>query len=126
MLLISSGHIPHGRIQVGEHLPTWCLANYLALLHRSNRRGLILSWSALSQGTCHINEKSTSVVANYVMALGGYRLDDIKFCSRQVAAYPWLRRTMVFQRINTTATGSECAVPELPTATMGGDAEDAA
>ena len=83
-------------LEVGEHLPTWCLANYLALLHRSNRRGLILSWSQTTTGTCHINHKGTNQIIAYMEALGGY-LPWESTCAK-MARHPWLRRTIVFHR----------------------------
>ena len=57
-------------LEVGEHLPTWCLANYVALLHRSNRKGIVLSWSAIAAGSCHINSKPPYLVASAIRGLG--------------------------------------------------------
>mmetsp|Transcript_46367 Transcript_46367/g.115004 ORF Transcript_46367/g.115004 Transcript_46367/m.115004 type:complete len:402 (+) Transcript_46367:43-1248(+) len=84
--------------EVGEHLPTWCLANYLALLHRSNRRGLIISWSSFSAGTCHINAKAPQAVGSYLTALGGYKFDSSRPCIH--TDFSWLRKNQVFHRVH--------------------------
>lgn len=83
-------------LEVGEHLPTWCLANYFSLLHRSNRKGIILSWSAIQAGTCHINSKGPTTISNAIHALGSYVMDRGSQCQ---AVLPWMRRVHVFRRV---------------------------
>ena len=58
-------------LEVGEHLPTHCLANYLRLLDAGNRRGLFLSWAVPGQsGHCHINTRAPAVVVATLAVLG--------------------------------------------------------
>eukprot|EP00966_Prymnesium_polylepis_P087759 2030746-Prymnesium_polylepis.1 len=94
-------------LEVGEHLPTWCLANYWALLHHSSRRGLILSWSQVASGSCHINEKDPRYIVDYIKALGGYRMDPNHPCGRG-AFHRWMRWTLVFHRAEASTHPGDC------------------
>ena len=86
-------------LEVGEHLPTRCLADYLALLDRSNRRGLLLAWSQIAAGQCHVNARSgTAVVC--ALKLLGYEIDaHATLHARHRAKHSWLEHDFqVFRR----------------------------
>jgi hypothetical protein len=59
---------------------------------------MILSWSSIASGTCHINEKPPELVVSYLKALSGEYTWDMS-CGR-MAQHTWLTRTMVFSRVS--------------------------
>ena len=86
-------------LEVGEHLPTACLSNFLALLHHSNRRGIVLSWAVPGQpGVCHINGRTRQQVlamANFL----GYEADEAaSSAARQAAKLSWLKNNVLVLR----------------------------
>ena len=88
-------------LEVGEHLPTHCLANYLRLLDAGNRRGLFLSWAVPGQsGHCHINTRAPAVVVATLAVLGyEYAVNDT-LRARSEANTNWFKNTlMVFRRV---------------------------
>ena len=88
-------------LEVGEHLPTHCLANYLRLLDAGNRRGLFLSWAVPGQsGHCHINTRAPAVVVATLAVLGyDFAVNDT-LRARSEANTNWFKNTlMVFRRV---------------------------
>jgi hypothetical protein len=63
-------------LEVGEHLPEDCLRPFMQQLHRSNRRGILLSWATPAQGgICHISTRPAEAVAREVEGMGYVRAD---------------------------------------------------
>ena len=90
--------------EVGEHLPTFCLADYLSLLHRHNRHGLLLSWSPMAAGQCHINVRSPPSV-ECALRLLGYTLDlEQTRLARHRARLGWFKRDYAVYRRNREAS----------------------
>jgi hypothetical protein len=84
--------------EVGEHLPDSCLADYIWLLDRTNRQGVLLAWSAHTSGHCHVNPRPGSALICY-FALLGYQLDrDATVHGRRRARLNWLRHDYLVLR----------------------------
>ena len=85
--------------EVGEHLPTACLATYLHLLDRSNRRGIILSWSHHESGHCHVNARDSHTL-DCTLEMLGYQIDKLAVIrGRHRARIAWMRHGfLVFQK----------------------------
>ena len=60
--------------EVGEHLPSACLANYLTSLEGASTHGIVITWSQTTTGTCHINPRRPHMVAAAFPMLG-YEID---------------------------------------------------
>ena len=62
-------------IEVGEHLPRECIPQFVQLLVKHNRFGIVLSWAHHNQlGKGHISPKSKTEV-NRLLAVHGYEVD---------------------------------------------------
>ena len=84
--------------EVGEHLPTWCLATYLRRLDRSSRKGLLLSWSAVQSGQCHVNARDSSSI-DCTLRLLGYEVDKHwSVHARHRAHISWMKHGFVVYR----------------------------
>jgi len=84
--------------EVGEHLPQSCLATYLRLLDSSNRRGIILSWSPMVSGQCHINARAPNLLIG-TLRLMGYELDrGATVHGRHRAHLSWMRHNYLVLR----------------------------
>ena len=84
--------------EVGEHLPDSCLADYIWLLDRTNRHGVLLAWSAHTSGQCHVNPRPGSALICY-FALLGYQLDrDATVHGRHRARLNWLKHDYLVLR----------------------------
>lgn len=82
-------------LEVGEHLPSSCLATYSRLLSRTAREGLLLSWAHPHQGgKCHINTRTAEWVEQTFGALG-WSVDRHETAAcRAEARYEWLRHNV--------------------------------
>ena len=87
-------------LEVGEHLPSWCLVTYIRLLSRSARRGLFLSWAHPGQaGHCHVSSRSERWVRES-FGVFGWTADETLTAKARAAARLWYlkRNTFVFRR----------------------------
>ena len=90
-------------LEVGEHIPANKTESFLNLLHRHNKKGILLSWAIKGQGGHgHINEKNNDEVTNLVAAMGYYQnvwTKTFTIDSRKVAQHWWFQNSfMVFLR----------------------------
>ena len=90
-------------LEVGEHIPPSKTQTFLNLLHRHNKKGIILSWAIMGQGGHgHINEKSNDEVIKLVTSMGYYQnewTDKFTAETRKIAHYPWFHNSfLVFLR----------------------------
>ena len=98
-------------LEVGEHLPSNCIPNFISLLHQSNRKGIILSWSNNPFGKGHISLRSKPEVAAVLAPLGYYSPTNLSDLIRKTAQMPWLKQNVqIFLR-------REAAAPEFPQVT---------
>ena len=80
-------------LEVGEHLPQWCLANFIATLDRSNRLGMIISWAPpWSKGIGHVNGRNRSHVIAMAEFLGYRYSAEVSLVLRLFAGRAWLRQ----------------------------------
>ena len=85
-------------LEVGEHLPSSCLANFMALLTNAGSLGLVLSWSQHSTGTCHINPRRASLLES-ALPYWGYVVDhEATLHCRHQAMLTWLRTGITVAR----------------------------
>ena len=86
-------------LEVGEHLPLTCLPTYTALLHRANRRGLLLSWARPGQpGKCHVSPRSPEALVAEFEGLG-YALDEAETeRARRNASFVWMKKNFMVLR----------------------------
>ena len=85
-------------LEVGEHLPSSCLANFMALLTDAGSLGLVLSWSQHTTGTCHINPRRVSLLES-ALPYWGYVVDhEATHHCRHRAMLPWLRAGVIVAR----------------------------
>ncbi len=105
-------------LEVGEHLPSWCLGRFLRLLHAHNRKGIILSWAVEGQkGKCHINNRRNEPIVRALGALG-YVLSEQTQRARHEAKLGHLKKTlMVFDFV----PRAERTVAPPTTVTLHGD-----
>jgi cyclopropane fatty-acyl-phospholipid synthase-like methyltransferase len=87
-------------LEVGEHIPQWFEATFLANLCRHNREGIVLSWAVPGQGgRGHVNERDNDYIKR---SLGsrGYENDlNAEFGLRSQSYLPWFKNTiMVFRK----------------------------
>ena len=85
-------------LEVGEHLPDECLADFLSLLDRSNTLGILLAWSQRVDGQCHVNPRALSHLLCPFERMG-YELD--KTATKHGRAYArvsWLKRDFIVLR----------------------------
>ena len=96
-------------LEVGEPVPRAFEPVVLRNLHVHACRGVILSWAAPSaKGVGHVNNHGAEYLADVFVALGYTR--NARFeaqLRRAVRTSPWLRRTMVWERVHPVAEG-EC------------------
>lgn len=90
-------------LEVGEHIPPEKTQNFLNLLDRHNRLGIIMSWAVPGQGGHqHINNLKNEDVIHMVTAMG-YFQDEwcLKFQEdgRRAHQYSWFKNTfLVFKK----------------------------
>ena len=90
-------------LEVGEHIPPDKTQTFLNLLHRHNKKGIILSWGIRGQGGHgHINEKNNDEVIKLVTSMGYYQNDwteNFTAETRKNAHYGWFHNSfLVFLR----------------------------
>ena len=90
-------------LEVGEHIPANKTKDFLNLLHRHNKKGILLSWAIKGQsGHGHINEKNNDEVVNLLAAMGYYQNVWTKIFtteSRKAAQHWWFQNSfLVFLR----------------------------
>ena len=88
-------------LEVGEHLPSFCMPTFLRLLDEGNIKGLILSWAVPEQaGSCHISNRPNEVVVSALGVLGFRLMQAETRRARESANYPWFRNTLgVYRRV---------------------------
>jgi len=79
-------------LEVGEHLPDDCLARYVDLLANSARQGVVLAWSAMTSGHCHVNIRGSGTLACMLFYYGFRRDESASFHARRSASIGWLRK----------------------------------
>ena len=79
-------------LQVGEHLPDSCLATYIELLTSTAGSGILLAWSLMHTGHCHINTKDTGSIACTLGYHGFVRDNAASHRVRARAKIGWLRK----------------------------------
>ena len=86
-------------LEVGEHLPSSCLGTYRELLHRSNRRGILLSWARPGQGgRCHVSLREPAWVVSSFESLG-YAVDHpATEQARSAADLKWMQHNFLVLR----------------------------
>ena len=88
-------------LEVGEHLPNFCLSTYMALLDRSNRQGVILTWSQHTSGVCHVNSRGRTEVIQ-MMEFIGYGVDTrLSLRGMHRATYSWFKHNFLVYRRQT-------------------------
>ncbi|KAJ3391984.1 hypothetical protein HDU92_008707 [Lobulomyces angularis] len=90
-------------LEVGEHIPSSGTDNFISLLDRHSRKGVILSWAVVGQhGHSHINNKDNDEVIKLFKERGYYQDDwTRKFQeeAREKAKYWWFKKTiLVFKK----------------------------
>jgi SAM-dependent methyltransferase len=87
-------------VEVGEHIPARHEFAFWANLHRSNRRGLIISWAARGQGgTGHVNCRDGEEILDLAGLLGYCWDAEATTYFRRAARLRWLRNNLlVFRR----------------------------
>ena len=94
-------------LEVGEHIPEQYEDVFINLLNKSNRNGIILSWSIPEYGgDGHVNSRDNGYIINKICSLG-YILDDLETerLRQSVAKYPipcyWFSKTiMCFRKVS--------------------------
>jgi hypothetical protein len=79
-------------LEVAEHIPAEHEARFLANLDAANRQGIVLSWSATTRGTGHINARSGEYVSDAMRKLG-YEEDTAASRTLQhaVSTFKWFK-----------------------------------
>ena len=90
-------------LECGEHIPPEYTDNFLDLLDRHNKNGIILSWAIPGQGGhSHINCLSNDEIKSKLFARKYFQDDwclSFEKEAREHATYSWFRNTfMVFKR----------------------------
>ena len=86
-------------LEVAEHIPLELESNFISNCDRSNKYGIIISWSPPEGGFSHVNEKMVGEVIPIFTELG-YEYDhDTTLRLRESVICHWYRdRLMVFRR----------------------------
>ena len=87
-------------LEVGEHIPSQYEETFINNLHKTNRKGIVLSWAIVGQGgDGHFNERSNKYIIDTITQLG-YKYDDYSSKSlRDSATAGWFKNTvMVFRK----------------------------
>ena len=86
-------------LEVGEHIPQNTSSSFLDLLHKHNRKGIIISWAIRGQGGHgHINEKNNDEVIKMITEIGYYQNEwtrQFQSSVRRIAHYSWFRNTFL-------------------------------
>ena len=86
-------------LEVGEHLPSACLATYIRLLSRTARDGLVLSWARVGQGGhCHISTRSEGWVRDALGRTGWAADEALTARARAAASLGFLKRNVLVFR----------------------------
>lgn len=87
-------------IELGEHIPTNCEDNFLAMLTSIARDGVVLSWSDEYSLPHHPNPRTNEYVKQKMSALGFVSDEDMETHVRSsVVHLGWLKKTMmIFKR----------------------------
>ena len=86
-------------LKVGEHIAPSSTSQFLSLLDRHCKIGIIISWAVPGQGGHgHINELPTSRIMEHLLEKGYYQNDwTNKFQNeaRESASYPWFKKSVL-------------------------------
>ena len=88
-------------LEVGEHIPKEFEDMLIDNLHKSNKKGMIISWAIEGQsGIGHVNCRNNDYIINKIEKLG-YNYDILtSHLLREAATFPYFKNTiMVFDRL---------------------------